>query len=330
MKKRIIAIIMILAVIISTLSLQSITDVQAATLTTAKVFYMDYLTDFNRKAGLSAKASFSVPETKTRAYVTGKFTLTKNSYVRLETGFECNGSLLFWDCYVYANSSMTNPISKIHDIDTVEKYMKLNKGTYYYKYVLDNEYEGNYRGTITTSIGAMPVKNAVSISKTYDVATKRCVVKFKQNVYSRDDKDADLWLAKIHYLPGKVTDNTDSYWRMHDRKEIDGYTTKKGYMPKSGYITLRTHFCERDELIYIKGVYMDTQSPTVFGVKNGGKYSGSVKFKVQDNASGTKAATYDGKAIKAGKVYTITAKGKHVVKAKDKVGNYRAVTFTVK
>lgn len=323
----------IIAIIITTVMMLSFMPelpVKAATLTTAKVFYMDYLTAFNRKAGLSAKASFSVPETKTRAYVTGKFTLTKNSYVRLETGFECNGSLLFWDCYVYANSSMTNPINKIHDIDTAEKYMKLNKGTYYYKYVLDNEYRGNYRGTITTSIGAMPVEKAVSYTKTYDPTTKKCIVKFKQNVYSRDDGDADVWEARIHYLPGKVTDNSDSFWRMHNRKEIDGYTTKKGYMPKSGYITLRTHFCERDELIYIKGVYMDTQAPTVFGVKNGGTYSGSVKFKVQDNASGTKAATYDGKAITPGKVYTVTKKGKHTVKAKDKVGNYRAVTFTVK
>lgn len=325
--KKLIA-IMITAVMV--LSFVPELPAKAATLTTAKVFYMDYLTAFNKKAGASARVSFRVPETKTVAYVTGKFTLREACYVRFETDFKCNGMLLFWDCNIYSNPAMTNSIHEMVDLGVSENYMKLNKGTYYYKYTLDNKYEGNYTGTITTSIGAMPVKNAVSYSKAYDPATKKCIVKFKQNVYSRDDEDADVWEASLDYMLGYVTNNTDTYWRTHNKKTINGYTTKKGYMPKSGCITIRTRFCEKRELIHIKGVYMDTQAPAVYGVKDKGVYTKSVNIKVFDNASGTKAATLDGKAISAGKVYAVTTKGKHTVRVRDKVGNYKAVTFTIK
>lgn len=59
-------------------------------------------------------------------------------------------------------------------------------------------------------------------------------------------------------------------------------------------------------------------------------YKKSASFSVVDKQSGVKAATLDGKSIKANRKYTVKKKGSHVVRARDNNGNLRVIKFIVK
>lgn len=133
MKKRIAAIFM--AFIVALCVVQPV-SAEAATLPTAKVFYMTHLSDFNKYAGKSIKFDYTVPESQSVKYLKTKFTLKQDSIVKFNTSFECDGALLFWDCYIYQNASMVNPVHKMVDLGTDEKYAQLKKGTYYVKYFM--------------------------------------------------------------------------------------------------------------------------------------------------------------------------------------------------
>lgn len=324
MKKRIAAIFMAFIV---ALSLVQPVSAEAATLPTAKVFYMTHLSDFNKYAGKSIKFDYTVPKSQSVKYLKTKFTLKQDSIVKLNTIFECDGALLFWDCYIYQNASMINPVHEMVDLGINEKYVQLKKGTYYVKYVLDNEYGGSYKGSLTLSIGAMSPKNAISVTRAYNKKTKKVDVRFKQNVYCKED--ADCGDAMIQYVAHKDTDSSWGHWICNNCKKIEGYQTGKVSVSKNTIITLRTTFGDTVKMTYVKVVY-DKTVPSISGVKNKGVYKKSASFSVVDKQSGVKAATLDGKSIKANRKYTVKKKGSHVVRARDNNGNLRVIKFTVK
>ena len=324
MKKRIAAIFM--AFIVALCVVQPV-SAEAATLPTAKVFYMTHLSDFNKYAGKSIKFDYTVPESQSVKYLKTKFTLKQDSIVKFNTSFECDGALLFWDCYIYQNASMVNPVHKMVDLGTDEKYAQLKKGTYYVKYVLDNKYGGSYKGSVTLSIGAMFTQNAITVTRAYNKKTKKVDVKFKQNVYCKED--ADCGDAMIQYVPRKDTDSSWGHWICNNCKKIEGYQIGKVSVTKNTIITLRTTFGDTVKMTYVKVVY-DKTVPSISGVKNKGVYKKSASFSVVDKQSGVKVAILDGKSIKANKKYIVKKKGTHIVRARDNNGNLRVIKFTVK
>lgn len=82
MKKRIAAIFM--AFIVALCVVQPV-SAEAATLPTAKVFYMTHLSDFNKYAGKSIKFDYTVPESQSVKYLKTKFTLKQDSIVKFNT-----------------------------------------------------------------------------------------------------------------------------------------------------------------------------------------------------------------------------------------------------
>lgn len=173
----------------------------------------------------------------------------------------------------------------------------------------------------------MSPKNAITVTRTYNKKTKKVDVKFKQNVYCKED--ADCGDAMIQYVSRKDTDPSWGHWICNNCKKIEGYQTGKVSASKNTIITLRTTFGDTVNITYVKVVY-DKTAPSISGVRNKGVYKKSASFSIADKQSGVKAVTLDGKSIKANKKYTVKKKGSHVVRARDNNGNLRVVKFTVK
>ena len=77
---------------------------------------------------------------------------------------------------------------------------------------------------------------------------------------------------------------------------------------------------------------VDTKAPTIQGVKNNKTYANNVKMNFDDEESGIKKVTVNGKklanrAVKNG--YTVKSNGKYTVKVTDKAGNVKTMKFSI-
>lgn len=77
--------------------------------------------------------------------------------------------------------------------------------------------------------------------------------------------------------------------------------------------------------------FIDTKKPTISGVKNNKSYKKGRSFFVNDKDSGVASVTINGKKQTAGSTYfSLTKKGKNKITVKDKVGNKKTITVTIK
>lgn len=324
MKKKIITLLMSLIMLL--LVVQPV-PVSAATFTNVKVFYMTRLSDFSEHAGKSFGFDYTINENQMEKNYYYKFTLKQDSIVRIHTAFKSDGALLYYNVNLYRNQSCVSPVHEISSLDYgADEYAQLKKGTYYLKFSLDNRYGGSYKGSVAVSIGAMSLRNAIKVTRSYNPKTKAVTAAIKQCVYEGDD--ADFGDAVIQYLKKKDTDDGWGHWLCNDSKKISGYQTLKISSNRKMIVTLRTTFADTVKLWYIN-LSPDTTAPAVSGVKNKGIYKKSVSFVVRDTQSGVRAAVVNGKKITAGKKYTVK-RGTYTVRARDKANNLRVVKFTVK
>lgn len=157
-------------------------DVQAAqNFEEAKVFELTEMTDFDRQVGLSWEHTWSLDKNtgtnQQKCY--GKFTLTKDSIVRIKIFVNDRKAFAANDCFrLYANEAMAAQILENGiSYDAGDDFIELDEGTYYFEYTSALYMSGSSNHTTKIMIGAIPKDNPVWVEQTASADRKKMTIK---------------------------------------------------------------------------------------------------------------------------------------------------------
>lgn len=196
--KRAVGCLAVFAMAVMAMAAAKATDAQAATtFEDAKVFEMSEMTDYDRQVGLSWEHTWSLDKTtdtkEQKCY--GKFTLTKDSIVRIKYFIKDRKSFATNDCFrLYANEAMAaqlleNGIS----YDAGDDFIELDEGTYYFEYTSALYMSGSSNHTTKIMIGAIPKDNPVWVEQTASADRKKMTIKVTPKYAAASDISMIRW-----------------------------------------------------------------------------------------------------------------------------------------
>lgn len=220
-------------------------DVQAAqTFEEAKVFELTEMTDFDRQVGLSWEHTWSLDKStdtkEQKCY--GKFTLSKDSIVRIKCFVNDRKSFAANDCFrLYANEAMTASLleNKV-SYGAGDDFMMLDEGTYYFEYGTSLYMEGTSNHTTKIMIGAIPQDNPVSVEQMASADRKKMTIKVTPKYAGASDVSLIRWAegkdAKINSISKRadaercfVVDKNGWYTVCIDVKSTVGFNRSLSY-----------------------------------------------------------------------------------------------------
>ncbi len=324
MKRHLLNVCLLLGMMVSCLMVSIKANAANVTYETIKVTNLDSLLEYDRDVALSWSHRWGFKkDVVEEGVVYGKFTLAKNSYVRIKIfldsetkqSYESENNFL-----LFANESMAIPILGIGvDYGEEDEWIELSAGTYYVVLTgkLDKKSEARY--TTKICIGATPVKGAVSVKMEPINKYKKVRVTVNQKL----SKDAEIYYKKGRqsglnkYNSTPLAPGVTSF--VVDANDV--YTVKVVVPSTEAFNDgLSVYLYPRVKLI-------DTKKPTVTGVKNEKVYRKTVTIKFKDKGSGIKSAKLNGKKIKTGK--KVKKVGKYKLVVIDKAGNKTTVRFRI-
>lgn len=294
------------------------------------VTILDDMDDYDLKAGLTWEIKWDAKLSDKNSCVRyGKFTIPKDSYVRIKTSTEGSRPDFGWeeDYYIYGNSSMGTAVYS-HSAAGSDDYYEMKAGTYYIKM------EGTFSYWIESAsntekmiIGCIAKEDAVQMKQTPGKNKTSAVI-------TVDDKIRTNGNGSIKIAKGSNEDSIS--WGSSSDDYTDISETGKFTVKENGWYVARitaesTRTWGKDVTIYkkIKVTCIDKTKPVVTGVKNKGAYNKNVRITYKDNngGSGIKAAVLNGRRIKSGTL--VSKPGKYTLKVTDNAGNINTTTFVI-
>ena len=196
--KRAVGCLAVFAMAVMAMAAAKATDAQAATtFEDAKVFELTEMTDFDRQVGLSWEHTWSLDKTtdtkEQKCY--GKFTLTKDSIVRIKYFIKDRKSFATKDCFrLYANEAMAAQILENGiSYDAGDDFIELDEGTYYFEYTSALYMSGSSNHTTKIMIGAIPKDNPVWVEQTASADRKKMTIKVTPKYAAASDISMIRW-----------------------------------------------------------------------------------------------------------------------------------------
>lgn len=298
------------------------------------------MTNYDQQVNVSWSKTWNihVTEEKYKEECYMKFTLPKDSIVRIKGSAENIESSLDDTYYIYGNESMGTLVHQFGFFTngSTDDWLELSAGTYYVKEVMQLKYWYlNTTHTSRFSIGVIAKDDAVKFKQTPNKTKSKSTVSVSNIMLAGLDD-----VRQIRMAEGKIPDSlkkSSSTWGA-DTSDSDrnlDVLAPKFTVKKNGWYTVRiitrstVPFGQEGVfLFYIKVTGVDTTAPTVTGVKNGKTYKKTVTIKYSDKGSGIKKATLNGKKIKSGT--KVKKKGSYTLVVTDKAGNKKTVKFKMK
>ncbi len=286
--------------------------------------------DYDLKAGLTWEIKWNAKLSDKNSCVRyGKFTITKDSYVRIKTSSEGSRPDFGWeeDYYIYGNSSMGTAVYS-HSAAGSDDYYEMKAGIYYIK--MEGTFSYWIESTSNTEkmiIGCVAKEDAVKLTQTPNKTKSAVVIKVDEKIMSNGK-------GSIKIAEGNNENVID--WGNYSNDYTDISSTGRFTVKKNGWYVVQVtvespRTWGKDVYSYkkIKVNCIDNVKPVVAGFKDKGAYNKAVKITFRDNngGSGIKSATLNGKKIKNGTV--VNKEGKYTLKVADNAGNVKAATFII-
>ena len=309
----------------------------ATTIEEGKVTVVSNVDEIASKAVLTYETTMHLEKKETKSSYF-KFTITKDSYVVIDSSFEeANvGSFPILSFVLYANEAMTKKAGTLNSSGASNtSEMILQKGTYY---VAINEKAQSFPcdSTFRFSVSAVPLTKLLSASVKVNATKTAATITVSEGLAST--------LRTIQYRSGAVASNQSNkstYWNTMTLKNLESKNkdaiklkagVKKFTVKKNGTYTIRIdNNYDNNYVSYsiqVKVTGIDTKAPTVTGVANKKTYKKAVTIKFKDTGSGIKTAKLNGTTIRSGK--KISKKGSYKLVVTDKAGNKKTITFKIK
>lgn len=147
-----------------------------------KVYEVSDMSKFDSVIGLSWEMTWSLDKNAGVKEQTryGKFTLTKDSIVRIKTSLKDLDAFATDDVLsIYANSAMASPVLVSDDLrlgSGSDDFIKLEAGTYYMEYNTSLYMNASSSHTTKMMIGAIPYENAVTVEQNISADRKKMTI----------------------------------------------------------------------------------------------------------------------------------------------------------
>ncbi len=178
--KKLFSSLAVFAVALMAVVMAGSTEVQATTFENIKVYEVSEMTNFDSKIGLSWEKTWSLNEDAgvESQTVYGKFTLTKDSIVRIKTILKDEKAFAADDIfYVYSNSAMATPIlERSISYGSSDDFMELEAGTYYVECKSTLYMESVSAHTTKMMIGAIPATNPITVEQNISADRKKMTI----------------------------------------------------------------------------------------------------------------------------------------------------------
>jgi len=178
--KKLLSSLAVFAVALMAVVMAGSTEALATTFEDIKVYEVSEMTNFDSKIGLSWEKTWSLNKDAgvENQTVYGKFTLTKDSIVRIKTVLKDEEAFAADDIfYVYSNSAMATPIlERSISYGSSDDFMKLEAGTYYVECKSTLYMKSASAHTTKMMIGAIPVTNPVTVEQNISADRKKMTI----------------------------------------------------------------------------------------------------------------------------------------------------------
>lgn len=264
----------------------------------------DDLRNYDAKVGLSAYYEWGKDgatvnsNNKYTEEKYGKFTLTKDSLVRIKIT-DTNDKIFMKNWFrVYGNDSMAVPLLDTDMGSLEDHYIKLDAGTYYT--ACGYEYDNLYQRNTKIMIGAIPLDKAIEVTQTVDTKNKTITLTATQ-------KFANPCWGKAKWYAGKVSSMP---WDAESVSVVDNTVVIKLDSKAKGWYTIEfqsdtTGYCDADAYcqahIYVEGIKKAATKGKTYTKSN-------VKYKVTKNNSSNATGTVTVMGMKSHKSSVIIPK----------------------
>lgn len=174
------------------------TEVQATTFENIKVYEVNEMMDFDSKIGLSWEKTWSLNkdagvESQT---IYGKFTLSRDSIVRIKTVLKDQEAFAVDDTYyLYSNSAMASPVleNNVTYVDYGDDLIMLKAGTYYMEYKSELYFQPESSHTTKIMIGAIPAENPITVSQAISTDRTKMTIQVTPKYATAEEVSVVRW-----------------------------------------------------------------------------------------------------------------------------------------